>query len=192
MLSTFRARTMKGLSRRTLLATTGAAAALLVLLPAALSGASPRPANPCDPTGTWKGHFQSTSTNPTIFKFDTGEVTLTVKGDDNRGQPGEVHFEWKTDEVTNGAGAQIEIKGTGVLLADKTFTMLGRGTISSAPPGYDRFRMQADGSVSQCNTNNNGHANRASATEKLVFANDAADTVEIPQAINETYPPTGT
>jgi hypothetical protein len=189
----------------------GAAAALLVLLTTAFTGASAAPP-PCDPAGTWSGAFSSQSSDATIKGLDNGTVEFTIttqkagegddneqgdnnelgdnesQGDDEGGQPGgPIHFEFRTDHVLP---SMAEARGDGLLRADKTFTILGKGTISTAPPGYNRFTMRADGTVSRCNSNNSGHANEAiNTTAKIKFANGKQDTVQIPELINQTFPP---
>jgi hypothetical protein len=206
MLRAFRARAMKGLSRRAVLVMIGAAAAMLAVLTTAFSGASAAPP-PCDPGGTWFGAFSSTSTDPIIKGLDNGTVKFTIttqkagegddneqgdedneQDDDNSGQPGgPVHFEFKTDEVLP---SKAVAKGDGVLRLDKTFEIKGHGTIASAPPGYNKFHMVATGKVALCNSNNSGHANSTSETlVKLTFVNAKKDTVTIPELINQTYPP---
>jgi hypothetical protein len=183
--------------RRRLVTMIGVAAALVMLLAVGSGSASSAPPAPtCDPAGTWDGAFSSTSTDPVIHAADNGTVRFTIQSSlprrddrdrDDRGRHGgPIFFTWKTDQVLP---SMASVRGVGVLRPDMTFTILGAGTISTAPPGYDRFGLRADGTVDSCN---GGHANTASnTTAHLVFANGKTDTVAIPFLFNETFPGPG-
>jgi hypothetical protein len=205
MLSAFRARAIKGLSRRAVLAMIGAAAALLVLLSTAFGGASAAPP-PCDPAGTWTSPFSSTSSDPAIRAADNGTVTFTIatqnagegddnvqaddqgdgNDDDNDGGPGgRIHFEWKTDLVTP---SMAKFRGDGVQNADLTFSIKGRGTIPTAPPGYQKALVTAVGKITECTS---GFDNTAQAIATVIFPQvQKKDTnVTLPFMINTTHKP---